>query len=357
MCIFAFLWFCRFQSTHPRRVWPQEMWSGCTSSGFNPHTHEGCDFVMPRNRYLLSMFQSTHPRRVWRYDPDSYGQLCKVSIHTPTKGVTSHLVNSGLPEEVSIHTPTKGVTLERKYIAYLNKVSIHTPTKGVTLSLFVSIFLLNCFNPHTHEGCDRISPMVRYDTWGFQSTHPRRVWLSMASFVALTSIVSIHTPTKGVTRRRWRWWCRKEVSIHTPTKGVTAIIPVALPTVHVSIHTPTKGVTGKLVRKYEEQPVSIHTPTKGVTAKAFQRMCRPFCFNPHTHEGCDTIPAKVQLVRHLFQSTHPRRVWPETINERVNSIIVSIHTPTKGVTQLEATINKLVKVSIHTPTKGVTTGR
>ena len=33
----------------------------------------------------------------------------------------------------------------------------------------------------------------------------------------------------------------------------------------VSIHTPTKGVTGKKKQEAETDPVSIHTPTKGVT--------------------------------------------------------------------------------------------
>ena len=35
----------------------------------------------------------------------------KVSIHTPTKGVTVNLVTDISGYSVSIHTPTKGVTL------------------------------------------------------------------------------------------------------------------------------------------------------------------------------------------------------------------------------------------------------
>ena len=54
-------------------------------------------------------------------------------------------------------------------------------------------------------------------------------------------------------------------------------------------------------------------------------------FNPHTHEGCDII---LQTV-HYFA-------------------VVSIHTPTKGVTTGESLADAVVLVSIHTPTKGVT---
>ena len=55
---------------------------------FNPHTHEGCD------------------ARIWRYDA-----LHDVSIHTPTKGVTSGYEAILTKTIVSIHTPTKGVTM------------------------------------------------------------------------------------------------------------------------------------------------------------------------------------------------------------------------------------------------------
>ena len=33
-----------FQSTHPRRVWHTDFMLGKMPIGFNPHTHEGCDF-------------------------------------------------------------------------------------------------------------------------------------------------------------------------------------------------------------------------------------------------------------------------------------------------------------------------
>ena len=77
------------------------------------------------------------------------------------------------------------------------------------------------FNPHTHEGCD----------------FAYRAIFSCA-------LVSIHTPTKGVTVKIFG-------------------LPVSLP---VSIHTPTKGVTDHTLKVIATRSVSIHTPTKGVTA-------------------------------------------------------------------------------------------
>ena len=55
------------------------------------------------------------------------------------------------------------------------------------------------FNPHTHAGCDR--------------------FVNCSSDV---DIVSIHTPTQGVTQSTVMDGMTDEVSIHTPTQGVTS---------------------------------------------------------------------------------------------------------------------------------------
>ena len=58
----------------------------------------------------------------------------------------------------------------------------------------------------------------------------------------------------------------------------------------------------------------------------------------------------------LFQSTHPRRVWQCELFTLFRFWYVSIHTPTKGVTQTFKPHRVTENVSIHTPTKGVTCG-
>ena len=122
-----------FQSTHPRRVWRSypslsrsvrcvsihtptkgvtgvAVYTELCGKGFNPHTHEGCDYwvKLPPSPYhsfnphthegcdiqrkyrkaLKREFQSTHPRRVWLAHESGELRYTKVSIHTPTKGVT-----------------------------------------------------------------------------------------------------------------------------------------------------------------------------------------------------------------------------------------------------------------------------
>ena len=56
--------------------------------------------------------------------------------------------------------------------------------------------------------------------------------------------------------------------------------------------------------------VSIHTPTKGVTLLGTYASTLYISFNPHTHEGCDLNCHNLKATHEVFQSTHPRRVWP-----------------------------------------------
>ena len=56
--------------------------------------------------------------------------------------------------------------------------------------------------------------------------------------------------------------------------------------------------------------VSIHTPTRGVTIPLLPTYNKRVGFNPHTHEGCDTVNLNYDA-----------------------KCEVSIHTPTRGVTQ------------------------
>ena len=60
-------------------------------------------------------------------------------------------------------------------------------------------------------------------------------------------IVSIHTPTWGVTNSHAVDALGNEVSIHTPTWGVTAHNGTVARLCLVSIHTPTWGVTTTLL--------------------------------------------------------------------------------------------------------------
>ena len=98
-----------FQSTHLHEVWRQRSLHIPPTISFNPHTYMRCD---------------KHYANLPTYN--------KVSIHTPTWGVTKRRKSRQRDNHVSIHTPTWGVTLETVYTAGKYLVSIHTPTWGVT---------------------------------------------------------------------------------------------------------------------------------------------------------------------------------------------------------------------------------
>ena len=98
---------------------------------FNPHTHAGCDNPLPRLTRVHN-----------RFNPHTHAGCDSRSIIKITES------------KVSIHTPTQGVTMENQMLIQLFSVSIHTPTQGVT-GRAARAASQEGFNPHTHAGCDR----------------------------------------------------------------------------------------------------------------------------------------------------------------------------------------------------------
>ena len=164
-----------FQSTHPRRVWPRRFSNSRTWNCFNPHTHEGCD----RDRQPVSAPSASFNPHTHEGcdDPFEIEYPRDPSFNPHTHEGCDHAVDK-FPKSlrVSIHTPTKGVTKDATGFNCSFCVSIHTPTKGVTHRQLSTSIWRHCFNPHTHEGCDYIK--INKD---------------------MRTLVSIHTPTKGVT--------------------------------------------------------------------------------------------------------------------------------------------------------------
>ena len=142
-----------FQSTHPRRVWRTYLEIRCAAWCFNPHTHKGVTVQ--------------HHRR---------GRWLLVSIHTPTKGVTTTTATA--IEDItfqSTHPRRVWLLMVRTFMALIQFQSTH-PRRVWPGSLDISSLL----------------------PW-FQSTHPRRVWQLANDVDFQSQVVSIHTPTKGVT--------------------------------------------------------------------------------------------------------------------------------------------------------------
>ena len=123
---------------------------------------------------------------------------------------------------------------------------------------------------------------------------------------------------------------------------------------NISIHTPTKGVTVCTFCKSKSLAISIHTPTKGVTILSKYLLFPVWYFNPHSHEGSDFVLPPVAFMFHVFQSTLPRREWQKRHNnDRLCSIYFNPHSHEgSDVKPKKLSLGKII--SIHTPTKGVT---
>ena len=130
---------------------------------FNPRTHTGCDFA-----------------------PFASGDYAIVSIHAPTRGATSSLLQPVRRSDGFQSTHPHGVRLGGCRGAIINKkVSIHAPTRGATgITLWSKTIVSYCFNPRTHTGCDRAVGSPPVDE----------------------VLVSIHAPTRGATRNITGWW-------------------------------------------------------------------------------------------------------------------------------------------------------
>ena len=123
------------------------------------------------------------------------------------------------------------------------------------------------FNPHTHEGCDFLTSCLSRTWPKFQSTHPRRVWLRLQRLpMVICKFQSTHP------RRVWRYYRHQE---QTEQK-------------FQSTH-PRRVWHAYAMAALNYAQVSIHTPTKGVTLNLEISCDRISCFNPHTHEGCDSL--------------------------------------------------------------------
>ena len=163
-------------------------------------------------------------------------------------------------------------------------VSIHTPTQGVT-ALDAAKLAKTRFNPHTHAGCD-FRPLCPFNPCHCFNPHTHAGCDALDPVPLDGNLVSIHTPTQGVT-------CSKKGS--SPKECFN-------PHTHAGCDLRESECRGELF-------VSIHTPTQGVTPPCIQLSKTEESFNPHTHAGCDG---------HYLQG--------------VCRPVVSIHTPTQGVT-------------------------
>ena len=163
---------------------------------------------------------------------------------------------------VSIHAPTRGATNRFIPIYYGYNVSIHAPTRGATFDEFTQFRYVDSFNPRTHEGCDFSTLTNDQTLFRFNPrTHEGCDCLCLIRDLNLA------------------------VSIHAPTRGATTLN--------------TDGTASGMFQS---------THPRGVRHCVYCLKYYLKCFNPRTHEGCDTESLKIRQRFSGFQSTHPRGV-------------------------------------------------
>ena len=123
------------------------------------------------------LFQSTHLQEVRLYACCIKSAPKLVSIHAPTRGATSILMQQVKPQ----------------------MVSIHAPTRGATESIFFNVYPFCCFNPRTYKRCDPVTFGNVTKMFEFQSTHLQEVRPETCGVTEGAVKVSIHAPTRGAT--------------------------------------------------------------------------------------------------------------------------------------------------------------
>ncbi len=196
------------------------------------------------------------------------------------------------------------------------------------------------FNPHPCERGDTAPASLRGSVKSF-NPHPCERGDQWEVHSAALSMVSIHTPARGVTRLDVVIRQDQTVSIHTPARGVT--FGTADYNVSISGFNPHPCERGdrfnlfgsKAVQSFNPHPcergdafifardfiilVSIHTPARGVTGTVSHRMIPHLCFNPHPCERGDRIHLRTRF-HHISFNPHPCERGDTLTASRVMSV-------------------------------------
>ena len=140
---------------------------------FNPHTYMRCDragnslttwltvsihtptWGVTISSWTISVgkeFQSTHLHEVWRQRSLHIPPTISFNPHTYMR-CDKHYANLPTYNKVSIHTPTWGVTISSWTIS-VGKEFQSTHLHEVWQSRENSMLIRPCFNPHTYMRCD-----------------------------------------------------------------------------------------------------------------------------------------------------------------------------------------------------------
>ena len=148
------------------------------------------------------------------------------------------------------------------------------------------------------------------------------------------------------------------ISIHTPARGVTWLVyTTCCDTVYFNPHS-RKGSDTNQNAYYRQQEIFQSTLPQGEWLLCPLKLRYIFYFNPHSRKGSDLITPQFLQLSAIFQSTLPQGEWQTFLNVDMlvisfqstlpqgewlasfafilNAVIISIHTPARGVTQAQA---------------------
>ena len=100
----------------------------------------------------------------------------------------------------------------------------------------------------------------------------------------------------------------------------------------ISIHAPTRGATWQTNEMQKSHKISIHAPTRGATYAQSATENVDVYFNPRSHEGSD-LRQSASTCQKSFQSTLPRGERQAADSIQARKGIISIHAPTRGATK------------------------
>ena len=122
-------------------------------------------------------------------------------------------------------------------------ISIHAPTRGATILCNVLLLIVTYFNPRSHEGSDATKTYVAMAAQIFQSTLPRGERQIPAWQMDIYRYDFNPRSHEGSDTRKTERDISSLISIHAPTRGATK--PVQIPKMFscISIHAPTRGAT------------------------------------------------------------------------------------------------------------------
>ena len=209
-------------------------------------------------------------------------------------------------------------------------ISIHTPTRGTTAGTGTATNLAEFQSTFPREERPYYT-IVRIQVLQFQSTLPREERPFPTDFV--TAFMPYFNP-RSHERSDFTGDYTFEVTL-------------------ISIHAPTRGATKKAILQREKQAISIHAPTRGATPSGSNGRCVLNYFNPRSHERSDFIGLLNYNRLILFQSTLPREERPFSFKEFFSIFYFNPRSHERS--DFEAVLkDEFSIISIHAPTRGAT---